>query len=412
MSKPVSIDTKAGKIDGFCDSKFAGVLDAFVTNFESRGEIGASCAIQIEGKTVVDLWGGKRAPEGPAWDKDTISCVFSSTKGATALCAHLLADRGQLDLDALVTKYWPEFGQNGKENARVSMTLDHSVGVPHVREVQKPGAFYDYDHMVGVVAKEAPFWEPGTRNGYHAVTLSWTVGELVHRAAKKRMGHFFQDEVAKPLGLEFWIGLPEAQEHRIAPMIQAMPTAETMQSRFFLKAMSDQSSPSHLFARDFMAFNPNSREGRAAELGAGNGITNARGLAGMYAPLASGGMAGGKRFIGKDTITRMGRFAMGTHQDGTLQIPTRFALGYMKSMDNRYLPGTDSASCLLSDSAFGHVGAGGSIGFACPETHMSFGYTMNQMGLGLLLNDRGQSLVDAAYKALGYRSNASGVWSS
>lgn len=408
----ISLTTKAGTVEGTCDPKFSGVLDAFVTNFEARGEVGASCAITVEGKTVVDLWGGKREPGGAAWDRDTISCVFSSTKGATALTAHILADRGLLDLDALVTKYWPEFGQNGKESARVAMTLDHSVGVPHVRAVQKPGAFYDWDHMVDVVAKEAPFWEPGTRNGYHAVTLSWTVGEIVHRVAKKRMGAFFQDEVAKPLGLDFWIGLPEAQEDRVAPMIQAMPTPEVMQSRFFLKAMSDTSSPSHLFMRDFMAFSPNSREGRAAELGAGNGMTNARGLAGMYAPLANGGTLNGKRLVGRDTIARMSRTAMGTHQDGTLMIPTRFALGYMKSMDNRWLPGTDSASCLLSDSAFGHVGAGGSIGFACPETRMSFGYTMNQMGLGLLLNDRGQGLVDATYKALGYRSNAGGVWTT
>jgi CubicO group peptidase (beta-lactamase class C family) len=266
--------------------------------------------------------------------------------------------------------------------------------------------------MVDTIAKEAPFWEPGTRNGYHGITFSWTVGEIVHRAAGKRMGAYFQDEVAKPLGLDFWIGLPEAQEHRVAAMIPAMPTPEVMQSRFFIKAMSDPSSPSHFFMRDFLAFSPNMREGRAAEIGAGNGMTNARGLAGMYAPLANGGTLNGTRLVGKDTLARMSRIAMGTHQDGTLMIPTRFALGYMKSMDNRWLPGTDSASCLLSESAFGHVGAGGSVGFACPETRMSFGYSMNQMGLGLLLNDRGQSLVDAAYKALGYRSNAGGVWIS
>jgi len=406
----LSIQTKAGKVEGVCDKKFAGVLDAFVTNFEARGEVGASCAINLEGKTLVDLWGGRKAPDGDAWGRDTISTVFSSTKGAMSLCAHMLVDRGKLDLDALVTKYWPEFGQNGKEKATVSMLLDHSVGVPHVRAVPKPGAFYDYDHMVEIIAKEAPFWEPGTRNGYHAITMSWTVGETVHRAAKKRMGKFFADEVAKPLGLDFWIGLPEEFDHRVAPMIQAVPTPEAMQSRFFQKAMSDFASPSHLFARDFAAFNPNTREGRGSEIGAGNGITNARGLAGLYAPLANGGTLNGKHVVGKDTLARMGRVAMGTHQDGTLMIPTRFALGYMKSMDNRALPGPDSASCLISESAFGHVGAGGSIGFACPESKMAFGYTMNQMGLGLLLNDRGQSLIDEAYKALGYRSNTGGAW--
>lgn len=408
----VSITTNAGKVEGFCDSNFGGLLDAFVTNFETRGEVGASCALTLEGRPLVDLWGGRKAPGGEAWEKDTISVIFSSTKGAMALCAHMLAERGALDLNAPVTKYWPEFGQGGKESALVAMMLDHSVGVPHVRGVPKPGAFYDYEHMVETVAKEPAFWAPGTRNGYHAITMSWTVGELVRRASGKRLGVFFQDEVAKPLGLEFWIGLPEAQEHRVAPMIQAMPTPEAMQSRFFQRAMSDPASASHFFMRDFMAFAPNTREGRAAEIGAGNGITNARNLAGMYAPLANGGAANGVRLVGRDAIARMGRVTMATREDATLVIPTRFALGYMKSMDNRHLPGTDSASCLLSDSAFGHVGAGGSIGFACPETGMSFGYTMNQMGLGLLLNDRGQSLVDAAYKALGYRSNASGVWVS
>ena len=406
----ISIKTKSGMVEGACDPKFSGLVDAFVTNFESRGEVGASCALNLEGRTVVDIWGGHKKPGGEAWNRDTLSIVFSSTKGGMALCAHMLADRGELDLHAPVTKYWPEFGQAGKETATVAMTLDHSVGVPHIREVQKPGAFYDYDHMVEVIAKEAAFWEPGTRNGYHAITMSWTVGEIVHRAAKKRMGKYFADQVAKPLGLDFWIGLPEAQEPRVAVMLPAMPTVEAMQSKFFMKAMSDLTSPSHFFLRDFMAFDPNSREGHAAEIGAANGITNARGLAGLYAPLANGGTLNGIRIVGKDTLARMGRVAVGTHQDATLMIPSRFALGYMKSMDNRHLSGLDGASCILSDAAFGHVGAGGSIGFADPECRMSFGYTMNQMGLGVLLNDRGQSLIDQAYKAIGYRGNASGVW--
>jgi CubicO group peptidase (beta-lactamase class C family) len=408
----ISVKTKAGLVEGTCDPKFADVVDAFVTNFEARGEVGASCAITLEGRTLVDVWGGRKTPGGDAWDRDTVSIIFSSTKGAMALCAHMLADRGALDLYAPVTKYWPEFGQGGKEAALVAMTLDHTVGVPHVRGVPAAGAFYDWDHMIDVIAREPAFWEPGTRNGYHAITMSWTVGEIVHRAAGKRMGRFFADEVAKPLGLEFWIGLPEQQEHRVAPMLPAMPTPESMQTRFFQKAMTDTASPSHFFLRDFMAFNPNERAGRAAEIGAANGITNARNLAGLYAPLANGGALNGVRLVGQETLTRMGRVSVGTHQDGTLVIPTRFALGYMKSMDNRHLPGLDGASCILSDSAFGHVGAGGSIGFACPETRMSFGYTMNQMGLGLLLNDRGQSLVDAAYKALGYRTNAGGAWTA
>jgi CubicO group peptidase (beta-lactamase class C family) len=406
----ISLTTKAGLVEGTCDPKFSGVLDAFVTNFETRGEIGASCAINIEGRPVVDLWGGCKKPGGDPWDRDTISIIFSSTKGGMSLCAHMLADRGQLDLDAPVTNYWPEFGQNGKETALVSMLLDHSVGVPHIREPLKPGAYYDWDYMVARIAKEAPFWTPGTRNGYHMVTMSWTVGETVHRAAKKRMGKYFADEIAKPLGLDFWIGLPESQEHRVAPMFPAMPTAEMLQSRFVQRAMTDQASPAHLCMRDLMALDVNSSEGHAAEIGAANGITNARGLAGMYAPLANGGALNGKRLVGQDALTRMSRVAMATHEDGTLVIPSRFALGYMKTMDHRKLPPADSASCLMSESAFGHVGAGGSIGFADPECKMGFGYTMNQMGPGILLNDRGQALIDEAYKALGYRTNAGGAW--
>jgi len=157
-------------------------------------------------------------------------------------------------------------------------------------------------------------------------------------------------------------------------------------------------------------FNFNSREAHAAEIGSANGITNGRGLAGMYAPLANGGALNGVRLVGEDVLARMGRISMGTHEDATLLIPSRFALGFMKSMDNRALKDTPDSSCILSDAAFGHVGMGGSIGFADPGCAMSFGYNMNRMGVGILLNDRGQSLIDGAYRSLGYRSNASGCW--
>jgi CubicO group peptidase (beta-lactamase class C family) len=399
-----SRETKAGLIEGEIDPKFKGVAEAFVENFETRDEVGASVALTLEGKTLVDLWGGKTARDGAAWTRDTMSIVFSCTKGATAICAHLLADRGKLDLDAPVAKYWPEFAQAGKEETIVSMMLDHSVGLPHLRTKLKDGAYYDYDYMVGLLEKEEPFWVPGTRNGYHGVTFAWTVGELVHRASGKRLGAFFRDEIAKPLGLDFYIGLPEELEPRVAPMIYAEPDAATMASRFSQKVLSDPSSPSHLFLMNNGAANFNSREAHAAEIGSANGISNGRGLAGLYAPLANG------KLVSADTLARMGRVSMATHEDATLLIPSRFALGFMKSMDNRKIPNTNNMSCILSDSAFGHVGMGGSIGFADPEAKMSFGYNMNRMGNGILVNDRCQSLIDETYKALGYRSNASGVW--
>ncbi len=399
-----SRETKAGLVEGQLDPKFKGVAEAFVENFESRDEVGANVALTLEGQTLVDLWGGKKARDGEAWTHDTMSIVFSCTKGATAICAHILADRGLLDLDAPVAKYWPEFAQAGKEEVTVSMMLDHSVGLPHLRPKLKDGAYYDYDYMIGLLEKEEPFWVPGTRNGYHGVTFAWTVGELVHRASGKRLGEFFRDEVAKPLGLDFYIGLPEALEPRVALMIFAEPDAATLASRFSQTVMSDPTSPAHLFLLNNGGANFNSREAHAAEIGSANGISNGRGLAGLYAPLANG------KLVSADTLARMGRVSMATHEDATLLIPSRFALGFMKSMDNRAIPNTSNMSCIMSDSAFGHVGMGGSIGFADPEAHMSFGYNMNRMGNGILVNDRCQSLMDEAYKALGYRSNASGVW--
>lgn len=404
--------TATGTVNGTCDTKFAGVADAFVENFEKRGEVGAGVSITLEGKTVVDLWGGRKAQGGPAWERDTACVVFSCTKGASAFCAHMAADRGLLDLDAKVAKYWPEFASNGKEAALVSMMLDHSVGVPGLREELKQGAYYDYDYMVARLAAEAPFWKPGTRNGYHGVTSAWTVGEMVRRSTGKRMGVFLAEEIVKPLGIEFWMGLPEEFESRIAPVIPYPPDAKAASSRIALAMMADPMGPTGRFMLNGGGFNPNSREARAAEIGSATGVSNGRGLAGLYAPLANGGSLNGKRFVGADTLTRMASPSVATHEDATLMIPTRFSLGFMKSMDNRKLENAENCSAILSEAAFGHVGAGGSLGFADPDARLSFGYAMNKMGLGILLNDSGQNLVDAAYRALGYRSDKGGVWTA
>ncbi|HTR60440.1 MAG TPA: serine hydrolase domain-containing protein [Candidatus Binataceae bacterium] len=409
-NQTISKNTRAGLIEGKIDPKFQGVADAFVENFEKREELGASCCVTLEGRTVVDLWGGKVAPDGAPWTSDTISIIFSATKGATALCAHMAADRGLLDLDAPVKRYWPEFDQAGKEGAIVTMMLDHSVGLPHLRTTVKPGGFYDYDYMIDLMAREEPFWKPGIRNGYHGITLAWTIGEMVHRSTGKRLGKFFEDEVARPLGLDFAIGLPEDREPRVAPMIYAPITDEVRNSRISQAAVNEKDSATHYFMFNMAGFNVNSREAHAAEIGSANGISNARGLARMYQPLANGGEFNGVRLVGKDTLERMARCSVATHEDATLRIPTRFSLGFMKAMDNRKLDNAAHCSLIIGDPAFGHVGAGGSLGIADPECRMSFGYTMNKMGFGILMNDRGQSLVDAAYRAIGYRSDASGAW--
>jgi len=403
-----------GLVEGTCDPAFAPLADEFVRNFTDRGEVGASLCLTLQGRTLVDLWGGMAKPkEGIAWKEDTVSIVFSCTKGATALCAHVLKSRGALDIEAPVSAIWPEFATAGKEAATVRMMLDHSVGVPALRGPVAGEDIYDWDYMTGRLAAEAPFWQPGIRNGYHGFTFGWTVGEIVRRVSGRSLGRFFQEAVAGPLGLDFWIGLPEAIEPRVAPMIYHLADAgERDASPFLQAALGDKNSIAALFLFNVGVWRQggaNTRAGHAAEIGAANGITNGRGLAGMYAPLACGGSLDGVELVDPDTLAMMGEVSMATHQDATLMIPTRFALGFMKSMDNRRRIGPNQ-SALLGRAAFGHVGAGGSIGFADPECGLSFGYTMNKMGPGLLLNDRGQALVDAAYRCLGYRGNASGVW--
>jgi CubicO group peptidase (beta-lactamase class C family) len=408
--KTVERSVANGKIEGSCDERFAGVAREFERNFTERGEVGASLCLTLDGRTVVDLWGGLARPDGTPWTRDTISIVFSCTKGATALCAHVLASRGKLDLNAPVAETWPEFAREGKQDATVRMMLDHTVGLPAFQTPIRPGGCNDWDYMVEMLAAEAPFWKPGTRNGYHMINFGWTVGELVRRASGKSLGAFFRDEIAAPLGLDFWIGLPEEHEPRVAPMIPWLPGPGDELGAFAKAMLSDPKSISALSLLNTGGFDPNSRACHAAEIGGGGGISNARGLAGMYAPLACGGSLDGVTLVDPDSLARMGEISAATQEDATLLIPTRFALGFMKSMDNRARRRGDRDSAVLGAAAFGHVGAGGSIGFADPACRMSFGYSMNRMGQSILLNDRGQSLVDAAYRALGYRSNASGVW--
>ncbi len=400
-----------GKVEGGCEAAFMGVADEFCRNFRERDEVGASVCIRHEGRTVVDLWGGIARPaDGTPWQRDTVSIVFSCTKGAVALCAHVLASRGKLDIDAPVASYWPEFASKGKEYATVRMMLDHSVGVPAFKTPLRPGGCTDWDYMVEMLADEEPFWFPGTRNGYHMINFGWTVGELVRRVSGRSLGAFFRDEIAGPLGIEFWIGTPEEVEPRVAPVMMHAPKPGDPIGEFMMKIMTDPRSTQALSLLNTGGFDPNSRACHAAEIGGGGGISNARGLAGMYAPLACGGELGGVRLVDRAQLARMGEVSVATNEDATLLIPTRFSLGFMKSMDNRRRPRGDRDSAILSSAAFGHVGAGGSIGFADPELGMSFGYSMNRMGPGIMLNERGQSLVDAAYRAVGFCSNQSGVW--
>jgi CubicO group peptidase (beta-lactamase class C family) len=404
-------------ISGTCEPAFAAVRQAFESNFEELGEVGAAVSVTLRGKTVVDLWGGVADPESAApWEAGTLCHLMSSTKGATAFCAHVLASRAQLDLDALVTDYWPEYGQNGKAGTTVAMLLSHQSGLCVITDPLPRGALYDWEYMVRVIERQEPHFAPGTRHGYEGHLFGWLVGELVRRIAGKPLGQFFRDEIATPLAADLWIGLPPEQEAKVSRLLapKVDPTAIKLPS---MVTAGEGTVQWHMVHNNGGWSEPDasgrmewdSREAHAAQLGGSGGMGNARGLARMYAPLANGGALDGRRYVDQQSLARMGAVASaGT--DFALLFPTRYSLGFMKSTNNLPRSEGDHAYSVFSEAAFGQAGAGGSVGLADPSAHMSFGYTMNQMKWGLLMTESAQRLVDATYGALGYGTRTPERW--
>jgi CubicO group peptidase (beta-lactamase class C family) len=415
-----ALGPNGAQINGYCAPAYKPVFDAFVANFQQRQEIGASIAVTVKGTPVLEAWGGfsdalATTPSVP-WNRDTVSLVFSCTKAATALCAHMLAAQGMLDLDKPVAFYWPEFAANGKSAITVRVLMQHAAGlaaIPFGSPIPL-GGWADWSLMTSTLAAQAPWWEPGTAHGYHALTYGWLVGEVVRRVSGVSVGTFFQNQVAAPLGMDFWIGMPSSQLGRVAPMRAATEVLPV--DRFTNTAIAD---PSSLQAAVFniggwLGIPPstppayNTPASLQAEIPAAGGVTNARGLATMYAVLANGGALGTTRLLPTDYAACLGLIHSSLPVDRTLLVAMRMALGFHGSIDNRAIG--PSLSALLGATAYGHAGFGGSIGFADPQANLSFGYTMNRMGAGTALNDRGQSLIDAAYTALGFASNRYGAW--
>lgn len=387
-----------GLLQGTVAEPYEQVAEVFMRGFVDRGEVGASLCICVDGDVVIDLWGGTAdASTGDSWEEDTVSVVFSCTKAAAALCIHWLAAKGVLRIDERVSHYWPEFGSAGKRDITVRMLLDHTAGVPVLRQLLKSDCLEDADYMAEKVAAETPFWQPGMAHGYHAITFGVVLGELVRRVTGRSIGQFFDREIAGPRGIDFWIGLPQLVESRTAAIIS--PQASEIQQTPFSRAVADRDSIAHLFiynSGDWARRGMNTRAGREAEIASANGVTNARGLSGLYALLLPGVTA---EF---EPLLRHMRDATGRQQpllDRTLLLPTRFDSGFMLRMDNR-TSSDDRSSFVCGEQAFGHCGSGGSVGFVDPAARMSFGYTMNRMGGGVLVNDRGQALIDATYQSL------------
>ena len=383
------------RIAGSVAPGFERVKDAFAANFEHNGEVGAACSVYHRGEKVVDLWGGVADQEsGRPWVEDSIVLVFSSTKGATAICANLLVQRGELDLDAPVAQYWPEFAAAGKQDIPVRFLLSHQVGLP---VLDKPLAIEDFlawEPPVNALAAQAPVWEPGTTHGYHAMTYGWLVGEVVRRVSGKSLGTFFADEVASPLGLDFWIGLPASEESRVSPMINIDledPDIEPKGERAREMLEAATNADSYLTREQTTTpLDTSTREFLAAEFPAANGVTDARSLARMYASLIGDGVDGVRLFT--DETVRLVSRAQSDGPDAVVGVHSRFGAGF-----SLYSEG----SHMIQDGAFGHGGAGGSIGFADPKADIGFGYVMNKMQMVSHDDPRTVSLAQAVHDSLG-----------
>jgi CubicO group peptidase (beta-lactamase class C family) len=384
-------------IHGSVDPRFERVRESFAENFRERGEVGAAVAVTVDGATAVDLWAGHadQARSRP-WQRDTIVNVYSTTKGMAALCLLRLVDEGRVDLDAPVARYWPEFAQAGKDAMPVRHLLGHRSGLAAVKPLLPDEALYEWSAMTDALAAHEPWWEPGEAHGYHAVTFGWLVGEVVRRVTGRSLGAYFRAEVAGPLGADFHIGLGDEEHDRVAEM-SAPPPPEAGGVDLGRAMLSD---PEGLVARAFlnppsMARGVNVPEWRRAEIPGANGHGDARSLARVYGALARGGSIDGVHVLSAQGIERC-RTELSSGPDLVLQIRTRFGHGFMLPQ-----PDVPGGSFGPSPGAFGHPGAGGSVGFADPDARIGFGYVMNRMGPHILLDPRATALVDAVYASLG-----------
>ena len=371
------------RVHGSVEAGFEAVQEAFTANFERHADKGAACCVYAGGRKVVDLWGGTYTP-------DTLQMVMSSTKGVVAVAAHLLAQEGKLDFDAPVTRYWPEFAAEGKQEVPVRWLFSHRAGLPAVDRPLSLEDVFAWDPVVDALAAQKPLWEPNAGHGYHVGTYGWLAGELIRRVSGLTVGEFVAEHIARPLGLELWIGLPEAEEEQVAPMIPPPAAPAGAAVDIFTARMLD---PTTLLHRAFV--NPplpasvfNERAFHAAEIPAANGITNARSLARMYA--ACIGEVDGVRLLDPETLEQATR-VQSAGEDLVLGYETRYATGFQLSFPFRPMAG---------EGSFGHYGMGGSVGFAHPGRELAFAYVMNQMLPSGGVDPRTKDLVEAVLSSL------------
>lgn len=372
-------------VHGDAEDRFAETLAVLGKSLETGDNVGGAFAATLDGKFVVDIWGGHAdAAKTRTWDRDTIVNVYSTTKTMCALTALLLADRGELEFDKPVAHYWPEFAANGKADVKVSHLMSHSAGLSGWKEPITKDDLYDWEKATSLLAAQAPFWEPGTAPGYHAMTQGFLVGEVVRRIAGRTLGQVFKSEIAEPLGADFHIGLPASEDGRVAELIPPPPGGSigNVSDSWLTKNMASNPGVDPRETR--------TRDWRAAELPAANGHGNARSVALIHMLLANGGAANGKQILSEAGVRR----ALEPQIEGTdlvLNMPVRYGLGFG-------LPGASVP--LPNKNSMFWGGYGGSLAIIDMDARTSFAFVMNKMAPTTTGDMRAFSLMVEMWKGL------------
>jgi CubicO group peptidase (beta-lactamase class C family) len=379
-------------VAGYCDPAFSTVRDAFAQNYADRLELGASLAISIDGRNVVDLWGGFLDTDRTRpWAEDSLVCVFSCTKGVAAVATMWAVARGLVDLHAPVASYWPEFAAAGKDDLPVRYLLTHEAGLPAIGKRMPRGSLSDWDAMTTALAAQAPWWEPGTGHGYHGVTFGHLIGEVLRRATGRSCGEIAHDELARPLDLELWMPLPVECDDRTSDLVVELAEEGTFFDRWDPatslgpKAFGnppDANDPAHCMTDEW----------RRAEIPAANMHANARALDRLYSVLARHGRVGSDELVPRELVEEFGRVHV-QGEDLVMELPTAFGLGFEHTIPEwQFGP---------SPRTYGHNGSGGSLGIVDPDSGVSLGYAMNRLWWGPDRTDpRWGPIFDALYAAL------------
>jgi len=387
MSVAEAIDSG---VQGTCDPAFAAVRAALERNFAERGELGSAVCVYHRGKKVVDLWGGfmDEARTKP-WREDTTCLFYSITKSMCVLCVHILADRGQIDLDAPVATYWPEFAQNGKDKVLVRHIISHYCGV-FFNDAAAPGDIFDYDKMIRVLEAQELAWPPGTKGAYNTVNIGYLAGEVVRRVSGQPIREFMQANVCRPLGAEFIIGVDEADLDRVADIV---PNPEGF-------SMGGKATPGSPLARAWTAMpkpfttaDHNTVKFRTGCFLSAGGIGTARGMARVYAALANGGEIDGVRLLSRDALARATTVQWEDEKDGTTGQHMRMAMGFWKNTGGKTPFGPNP-------NAFGHSGSGGARVLADPDRNLALAFSTNLQTEGLGTGARTEAVVEAAFAGL------------